>query len=303
MSKVMTVLGPVDDSQLGVVLPHEHLLIDLFQVFQPHREFLVNDRELVADELQLYGRAGGRTLVELTTPDIGRDPAGLVQISERTGVQVVMGTGRYREPFYESELARLTTSEVAQLLIDDIEHGVDGVRPGIIGEIGTHDPWVSPVEERVFRAAARAHHATGLTITLHANASAVGLVQLDLLADERVDPRRVVVGHCDTHPFSDYHHAVLERGAWIEFDTIRGLFDFETARQLRQLKALVDEGHLDRILLSQDICINRHFTVYGAKGYAFLITEFVELMREAGFAQEQIDTLLIENPRRMLTGE
>ena len=60
---------------------------------------------------------------------------------------------------------------------------------------------------------------------------------------------------------------------------------------------------IDRLLLSQDLCINRHFTVYGAKGYAFLITEFVALMQEAGLAQEQIDTLLIENPRRMLTGE
>src|SRR5437868_5626655 len=91
VSKVMTVLGPVDAAELGVTLPHEHLLIDLFKVFQPHREFLVNDPEMVAEELRLYALAGGRTLVELTTPDIGRDAAGLVQIAERTGVHVVMG--------------------------------------------------------------------------------------------------------------------------------------------------------------------------------------------------------------------
>jgi predicted metal-dependent phosphotriesterase family hydrolase len=303
MSKVMTVLGPVDAGDLGITLPHEHLLIDLFRLFQPHREFLVNDWELSAAELDLYGRAGGGTLVELTTPDIGRDPAGLVRIAERTGVKIVMGTGRYREPFYEPELARLSTQEFAQMLIDDIEHGVDGVRPGIIGEIGTHEPWVAPAEERVFRAAARAHHSTGLSITLHANASGVGLAQLDVLVEEEVDARRVVVGHCDTHPFSDYHREILRRGAWVEFDTIRGTFEFETQRQLRQLKLLVDEGFIDQLLLSQDLCINRHFTAYGAKGYAFLITEFAQRMRDAGLTQEQVDTLLIENPRRMLTGE
>ena len=303
MTKIISVLGPVDDSDLGITLPHEHLLLDLFRVFQPHREFLINDPGLAADELGLFAQAGGRTLVELTTPDMGRDPAGLAEIARQTGTNIVMGTGRYREPFYEQELSRLSTEEVARDFIDDIEQGVDGIRPGIIGEIGTHEPWVSPVEERVFRAVARAHHATGLSITLHANASAVGLAQLDVLAEERVDLRRVVVGHCDTHPFSDYHREVLRRGAWVEFDTIRGTFEFETTRQLQQLRLLIDEGFLDRLLLSQDICINRHYTAYGAKGYAFLITEFVERMLGSGLTQEQVDTLLIENPRRMLTGE
>jgi len=299
----MTVLGPIDSAELGITMPHEHLLLDLFKVFQPHREFLVNDAELAARELQLYKDAGGGALVELTTPDLGRDPAGLVQIARATGVHVIMCTGRYREPFYEPELWRMSTREVARIFIDEIEHGVDGVRPGIIGEIGTHNPWVAPVEERVFRAAARAHLATGLSISLHANGSAVGLEQLNVLEEEGADLRRVVVGHCDTHPFSDYHREVLRRGAWVEFDTIRGNFEFETQRQLEQLWLLIDEGYIDRLLLSEDMCVNRFYTVYGGKGYAYLITEFVERMLASGLSQEQVDTLLIENPRRMLAGD
>lgn len=303
MTDVMTVLGPVDSAELGITMPHEHLLLDLFKVFQPHREFLVNDAQLAARELQLYKDAGGGALVELTTPDLGRDPEGLVQIAKATGVHVIMCTGRYREPFYEAELSQMSTNEVAQIFIDEIEHGVDGVRPGIIGEIGTHNPWVAPVEERVFRAAARAHRATGLSISLHANGSDVGLKQLNVLEEEGADLRRVVVGHCDTHPFSDYHREVLSRGAWVEFDTIRGNFEFETERQLEQLRVLIDEGHIDRLLLSEDMCVNRFYTVYGGKGYAYLITEFVERMLDSGLSQEQVDTLLIENPRRMLTGD
>lgn len=303
MSSVTTVLGPVDATELGITLPHEHLLLDAFKVFQPHREFLTNDPVLAAQELELFAQAGGGTLVELTTQDLKRDPAGLVEIARRTGVHIVMATGRYREPFYEPELWRMPTSEVAQMFVDDIEHGVDGIRPGIIGEIGTHEPWVAPVEERVFRAAGRAHTSTGLTITLHANASAVGLAQLDVLEEEGVDLRRVVVGHCDTHPFLDYHRAILRRGAWVEYDTIRGNFEFETQRQLEQLHVLIDEGHIDRLLLSQDMGLNRFYTAYGGTGYHFLITTFVERMLESGLSQEQVDTLLIENPRRMLTGE
>jgi phosphotriesterase-related protein len=299
----MTVLGPVDASELGITMPHEHLLMDAFKVFQPHREFLTNDPVLAAEELQLYKDAGGGTIVELTTQDLNRDPAGLVEISQRTGVHIVMCTGRYREPFYEPELWKMSTQDVARLFIEDIENGVDGVRPGIIGEIGTHDPWVSPVEERVFRAAARAHLATGLAVTLHANASPVGLKQLDVLDEEGVDLRRVVVGHCDTHAFLDYHRAILERGAWVEFDTIRGNFEFETQRQLEHTLALISEGYIDRLLLSQDLGLNRFYTCYGGNGYHFLITRFVELMIAAGLSQEQVDTLLIENPRRMLVGE
>lgn len=303
MPSVMTVLGPVAADELGVTLPHEHLLIDLFKVFQPNRELLLNDPELAADELALFAAAGGGTIVDLTTQDLGRRPGDLVEISRRTGVNIVMCAGLYREPFYDRSIWTTTTRELAERFVAEIEHGVDGVRPGIIGEIGTHEPHVSPAEERVHRAAARAHLATGLTINTHANASPVGLAQLDLFEEEGVDLRRVVISHCDTYPFLDYHREILRRGAWVEYDTVRGLFEFETQRQLSQLTTLIEEGHLHRLLLSHDIASNRHYVAYGGNGYAYIPTAFAERMRAAGLSQEQVDTLLIENPRRMLTGE
>src|SRR4051812_47181188 len=125
MTDVMTVLGPVKAAELGITLPHEHLIIDLFKVFQPHRELLMNDGDLAAEELQLFADAGGGTVVELTTPDLGRDHHALVEISRRTGVNIVMCTGRYREPFYEPELWRMPTRQVADLFIREIEEGVD----------------------------------------------------------------------------------------------------------------------------------------------------------------------------------
>jgi len=300
---VVTVQGPVDADELGTTLPHEHLLIDLYRVFQPNREFLLNDVDLACHELQRFADAGGRTVVELTTPDMARDPAGLAEISRRTGVNIVMGTGRYREPFYEPDLWKMSTNDVRDLFVADIVDGSAGVRPGIIGEIGTHQPWVSPVEERVFRAAGRAHLETGLTVTLHAVASTVGLAQLDLLLKEGVPPHRIVVGHCDTYPFLDYHRALLAKGAWVEFDTIRGQSEFDTQQQLARLRALLDEGYTDRLLLSQDVCLTRHLSVYGGNGYSFVVTEFKQRMLDAGVSEEQAATLLVENPRRMLAGE
>ena len=328
MASVNTVLGEMPGDELGFTHPHEHLLMDsvrralngapaeelvtrtrqdlmmdLFRGFQPDRGFLLHDLDLVAAELTHFSAAGGKTFVDVTTADMGRDPKGLVEISRRTGVNVVMSTGRYREPFYEESLRRTSTVELAAIFVDEIEQGVDGVKAGIIGEIGTHEPFISPAEERVHRAAARAHLTTGVAITTHANASPVGLAQLDLLQDEGVDLRRVVIGHCDTYPFLDYHRAILQRGAYVQFDTVRGNFEFETQRQIDQLLTLVSEGHLAQLLIAQDAAVSRFYKAYGGRGFDFIATEFVERLRAAGLSREQIDILTILNPRRMLTGE
>lgn len=301
-NNVMTVRGLVPSSELGIVLPHEHLLLDLYRVFQPHREMKLIEVELAAQELQLFADAGGGTVVEVTTMDLGRDPKGLLAISEATGVHVIMSTGWYRDSFYSEDLWRRTTNDLSRQLVAEIRHGIDGIRPGILGEIGTHLEYLSPVEERVHRAVARAHLETGLSITTHSNATPVGMAQLDVFEDEGVDLSRVVVGHCDTYPVLDYHLALLDRGAWVQFDTIRGNFEYETQQRIRLILELVSRGFLSRILLSQDIAVNRFYTVYGGNGYAYLISTFRDRLFAAGLSREQIATLFVDNPMRMLTG-
>lgn len=303
MSTVQTVLGPVRAEALGPTLTHEHLLMDLFRGFQPHREFLLNDRDLVVAELAELSAAGGQTVVEVTTPDLGRNPAGLVDIARRTGLNIVMATGRYREPFYEDALVRTRTDALAEEFVRDIDEGVDGVRAGIIGEIGTHEAHISPAEERVHRAAARAHLWTGVPITTHSNASPVGLTQLDLFEEEGVDLRRVVVGHCDTFPVPDYHLEILRRGAWVQFDTVRGTFEYETSRQARQLAHYVRCGHLDQLLVSQDMASNRLYRAYGGEGFGFVMGPFRSRLRDAGLSEDEVHRILVDNPRRMLIGD
>lgn len=300
---VMSVLGPIAADQLGRTLPHEHLLLDLLRVYEPHRDLLLEDIDLAVQEVELLAHAGGATILELTPPDLGRDPHGLAEIARRTGVNIVMGTGRYREPFYEHELREIPTNELAERLISDIEHGVDGIRPGIIGELGTCHGYVSPVEERVHRAAARAHLATGLPLSTHSLVRPVGLQQLDIFEEEGVDPARVVIGHCDTVSTPGYHARLLERGAWVQLDTIRGASSFTTSRQIDLLLSLLDAGHQDRLLLSQDIYAPALLTAHGGNGYGYLFTRFAEDLERRGVTPELFDRLVRDNPRRMLTGE
>src|SRR4051794_11386524 len=137
-------------------------------------------------------------------------------------------------------------------MVADITEGIDGtgVRAGIIGEIGAHATWVSPVEERMLRAAGRAHRRTGLTVTLHATRGPHGLDMLDILGEEGVDPRRVVVGHAQSYPVLEYHAEIARRGAYISFDRMGATNQYDLQKNLRLVRAVVDAGLTRNLVLS-----------------------------------------------------
>ncbi|MFH0751763.1 MAG: phosphotriesterase-related protein, partial [Chloroflexota bacterium] len=220
---VQTVLGRIDPGGLGFTLPHEHTRCVLWQI--PARwDYweLTGQDELILPELGRFRELGGTCLVDVTLQSIGRDPARLRRLAEASGLHLVMGCGWYREAYYPAEalIDRRSVGSLADEIVREFEQGADGtgVRPGIIGEIGTDKPWLSAQEERVFRAVARASRATGMAVTTHGVMSAVGLAQLDVLEDAGADPGRVVIGHADSFPELDHWLRIAERGASVECD-------------------------------------------------------------------------------------
>lgn len=298
---VMSVLGPVPADALGMSLPHEHLLCDLARI-TGYREHRLNDIELAIFEVSRFRTAGGQTLVDMTNCGLGRNPLALQQIATATGLNIIMGCGWYREPYYEAEVYEKSTNQIAADMIRDITQGVadTGVRAGVIGEIGCRLRFIQPSEERCFRAAARAHKHTGLSITTHATDSPVGLDQLDLLADEGVDLRRVTVSHCDTYPEPDYHEALAKRGARVEFDFLRGGPDWDMEKEIRLIKDFLRRGYLRQLLLSHDVCLKAHLHAYGGSGYDYLPTTFVSKLLASGISREQVHILTVENPKAAL---
>lgn len=300
----MTVLGPVPASALGTTLTHEHLFIDLWKEF--HREGVLNDQELVVREVAAFTASGGRTIVDCSNGDLGRDPQGLVNVARATGVNIVMSTGHYRRPYLdENWIDRNDDDAVAAELIRDLDVGVgdSGIRAGVIGEIGCERAWVAAVEERSFRAAAKAHLATGITISTHAAGWPVGIKQLDILEAAGVAPERVVVGHCDTVSSPKYHLDVARRGAYVQFDTIRGRHEAEVRAREDWILELIDAGFINNILLSHDVCLREHLAVYGGCGYTYILNEFVPRLSKRGLSEKELTTLLVTNPSRALTGD
>ncbi|MGW7088887.1 phosphotriesterase family protein [Streptomyces sp. NPDC054871] len=300
---VMTVLGPVPAATLGMTLMHEHVFIDLARVTGDKTQKLF-ELPLAVKELADFTAAGGVTVVDVTNRNLGRQPDRLVEVAQATGLNIVMGCGWYREPYFDDEVWTLPTSRLAEDIVTEITEGIGTrrARPGVIGEIGSHRDYISPVEEKSFRAAARAHLQTGLTITTHASQGRVGLAQLDLLTEEGADPSRIIIGHCDQYPDAEYHDHLARRGAWVQFDLIHHKNAWESEKAVRNVCEFLARGHLDRLLLSHDVCKRAHLKAYGGVGYAYIPTEFADQLKAAGVTDEELHTLLVTNPSTALTG-
>lgn len=321
MDQLTTVLGPVAGQDLGVALTHEHLFINLTREFRVGG--LLNDVDVAHAEVAAFRAVGGGTIVDVTSaevlagaaPDPGASlaaaglpaPASRVEalrsISAATGVHIVVSTGHYRDPYLDREwFDRFDPDAIAAGLIRDIRDGIGdtGVRAGLIGEIGSDRWYISAAEERSFRAAARAHHETGVAITTHAARWPVGLPQLDLLASEGVPAQAVIVGHCDQINSPEYHAEVARRGAWVSFDCVRGNDAHQTRRRVEHVRAMVEGGWRDHLLLSHDVCRTEHLRAHGGNGFCFVPTSFRELLVAAGVAAADVDAILVDNPRRAL---
>ena len=307
--RVMTVSGPMPPDGLGFTLPHEHTGIALWHI-EGRADYweLRPDPDLLIEELTDFRRRGGGTLVDLTLDGVGRDPRRLRSLASASGVNIVMGCGWYRGSYYPAEalIDRRSVDDLAAEIVREFADGVGttGIRPGIIGEIGTDKPWLSAQEERVHRAAARAARQTGMAITTHGIQSPVGLAQLRVFEEEDVDPGRVVIGHADSYHDLDHYLAVLARGANLQFDFLGHRFGVEEAIEPRLVETIVElleRGFGDQLLLSQDVCHDRQLKANGGFGYVYLQQHFLPTLRTAAVAEAEIRQMTVTNPSRILT--
>jgi phosphotriesterase-related protein len=168
----------------------------------------------------------------------------------------------------------------------------------MIGEIGASQGWVSPLEERVHRAAARAQKATGLPLATHTLYHSTGLQQMRLFDEEGVDPARVCIGHCDTFPELEYCLSVARWGGYVSLDNIGLQLGDHEDRVRRLLDGLLEHGMGEHILLSQDVGQVPELRSSGGRGYTYLFETFIPSL---GAADDVLRLLTVENPRRWLT--
>jgi len=270
--------------------------------------------EIIVDEVAKLRDDGGSTIVELSNGGLSPDPLELQAISERTGVHVVMGCGHYVEEYQDPRNHARSVDDLAAEIAGQVLEGAWGtdVRAGIIGEIGCQAPWTE-LERRVMKAAILAQAETGASLNVHPGRDPDQPQQIaDFIIAEGGEPGRTIISHVDRTVFDDDRLLRLaDTGCVVELD----LFGLEAsyypldlrvdlpndAMRLNTMRMLIDHGHLERVVISHDICYRTRLTRFGGHGYGHIFRNVLPLMRRRDFDESEIDAIIAGNPRRLLS--
>ena len=301
--KIRTVLGDVDVKEMGFTMAHEHILTNPQGVgtknnMDHHLDSLPKAIQMLSEFKQI----GGGTIIETTPQSWGRNTPGMVVASQESGVHVMACTGYICEEHgMEPELTDWSIDYIAQRMLDDVQIGMDGtsVKAGWI-KGGTAYNHITPNEEKVLRAGARAASEAGTCFHTHTTAGTMGIEILEIMEDEQFDMSRMIVAHVDRVPDLWYHRKMLEKGAYIIYDGPGKAKYYPDSMRVELLKQLVADGYEDRIMLSNDMGRRSHHSVYGnGPGFNWIKERFLPRLLEEGISQEVIDKFMIHNPARV----
>jgi len=312
MGIVNTVLGPVPTEALGITAVHEHVAFGQHG-WSLESDFWVTESEIIAAaerNIREYKRLGGRTYVDLTAIGQHRDVERYRVIARTTGINFVACTGFWtgtgvRPYFWDKSVEYLT-----DLFVKELTVGIDdtNVKAGVI-KVGVSRGGLSELDQRIYKAAARAAVMTGVAVLTHLSTEAER--QMDLFEGEGLSLDRVVIGHADAGVDIDRRRdlAVAKRGAYVGIDNI----GYETEKhprvpwaqarreRLGQLLDLLEAGYAHRVAVSADAdCVPLGW-VSPPHSVAELLNRFVPDLREEGVGEDVIQQLLVTNPANLLT--
>jgi phosphotriesterase-related protein len=324
MQGINTVAGSVGADKIGITLIHEHFLFGYpgwygdLTMAPFNREACIQKGITMANQVQAWGV---ETVVDPTPNEMGRDPLILKEISEKTGLNIVCSTGYYFEResaaiyFKVRRLYGNVQNEIYEMFHKEITDGIGttGIKAGVIKLASSRDA-ITRYEQSFFRAAAQVSQESGMPIITHTQEGKQGPEQAQLLIESGANPKRILIGHICGSTDTDYMLRTLEQGVFIGFDRFGGEgMPGTPPDSLRQacLMKLIDLGYADQILISHDY-VNYWL---GRQGVAEILEEtcknwrpthifqnILPALKSSGLTDDQIHTMMVDNPRRLLTG-
>lgn len=303
MGTIQTVLGAIMPDEMGVTYCHDHLY------FCPPEPFASQDPDLRLDsvesairELKCFKQSGGNTLVEMSTPEMGRDARKLKSISEVSGVHVIAATGYNKGKFSEAFVKDKTVEGLAQEEIRDLMEGMEGtqIRAGLI-KASSGMAAISEAEKKLFEAAAIAHQATGAPVSTHTEKGTMALEQIAMLTRGGVPTEHIVIGHSDLNLDWEYFQAVADTGVMIGFDQIGKEKYAPDAVRIDFIQRLIAAGYGRQIMLSMDLARTSNWPSNGfgyGPGLTYILWRFVPWMLQSGVSESDVEEILIHNPAR-----
>ena len=298
-------INKVAQENLGFIRHHYSSNLDNGQLW----EF-----DSALQEANLYKQFGGQGLIDVTTIGLGRDPKGLFRIANTTDLNIIMGASYYQNLAHPKDMDDKTEEEITQEIIQDLTIGVKNtnIKCGIIGEVGLGWP-IYKNELKVLRASAIAQKLTGAPLLIHPGRDEYAPFEIiEILNNLGADLSKTVIGHVERTVFKkDNLLKLAESGCFInwdlfgEEDSYYGHYKIKArptdAGRMDQIELLISEGYVDQILIAHDICNKMRLTRYGGHGLHYILSHIIPRMRSRGFTEESINSLVIENPKRLLT--
>ena len=272
----------------------------------------MTDTKKATDEVMEFKRYGGASIVDVTSIGIGRDPIAIRNISRETGINVIMGSGYYTATSHPPDMVDKTEGEIAREIIKDIQEGVGetGIRAGIIGEIGLSDVEKNPNEVKSLGASVRAQKEIGAPLIIHPSAMRQCEPVIEILEEEGANMKQVVMSHTESYldESMDYAYMIADVGLYIECDLWGRegnwpAFDViipSDTQKMKGIEKLIENGYPDQVLLSQDVCMKIQLMAYGGRGYAHLMRDIIPQLKMNGTSEDEINSMLVENPKKIL---
>ncbi len=300
---IRTVLGDIAREEAGFTYPHEHILTrpPLWRI-KEDPDYVLDSIPKILTELELFYEAGGRTIVDATAIDYGRDARDLIKVAEQTRVHIVAITGFNRGDYADDVVQGMSLEEMAERCIADIQTGMDGTsaRAGMV-KAGTSYGFVRPIEERYLRAAARTQKVTGCPIITHTTLGTMAHEQLDLLDAEGANLEKVGIAHLDQNLDFGYLKSIADRGATVMFDGPSKIKYAPDEQRILMLNRLIEAGHAERIMISGDMGRRSYLKGYGGgPGFEYIIKTFIPRLRENGWDDALVNQVFVVNPARWL---
>ena len=315
MPDVETVNGPVDVEEFGLTLIHEHFRAtdEAGRVQFPHLYDEKGEWDAAMSDANAVKGHGVQTVVEPSAMFLSRDAAFSKRVADESGLNIILATGVYTYDYLPQFLMNRDEEAIASIFVHEIENGIQGtgIKAAFI-KCAADAAGVTPTIEKIHRAAARASRQTGRPIMAHSRpASGTGLEQMRIFEEEGVEPAKVQVAHTGDTDDLDYIDRLLDTGCWIGMDRYGLDIFLPTDRRNATVLALLEKGRADRMFLSQDYCSTIDWFPLEVQGYlkatevpkwsmTFLFEEVIPELRERGMTDDQLNQMMVENPKRWL---
>lgn len=339
MKSIMSVRGELSDTELGLTLPHEHLFTDL-SCYWDKSDFLndrlhfsqpvtpqnrsevqqkpwsfkdnivLNDLRCAITEASEFMTAGGKTIVDASPClGMGRNPQGLMSVSESTGVNIIMSCGRYSEPSMSDQEKQIDIEELAVRFLQEFRDGVEesGIKPGLL-KVGFVDKVDKPSEIHSLRAAGKTQHIVGCALSIHPHIwQPDSHLILDILAEEKCDLHKVILCHQDyLRNEQEYLDSLVKRGCYIEFDTFGSgqikdrMWQLDENKKYENLVDQIKRGNTDHLLISGDMCMKIMLTCGGGFGLKNIPMNVLPALTTLDIDLDTINRITVENPKQVL---